>query len=336
MRNGSREDGFLRNIQMELLRTFVTVADLRGLTKAGDVLGRSQPAISLQIKRLEEFLDCKLLETKGRNLALTEDGQTLVGYARRILALNDEALSRFGHSTVTGAIRVGIPHDFAVAFLQRMLIAFSRDQPDIPLEIHCDVSSHLLAALRQERLDVVVALRDEETQQYLARSWVKRLLWVAAADSDVPLRDPVPLIAHPEGDAYRNRMIHALNKAQRSWQIVFSGPGISGLQNAVLSGLGVSVLTERTLLDGMRVLTTRDGFPALPDIDVGLYCRQARLTKTGQHLLDHLVKCIDDAKEDPVLPKNAPSPGAPAVSAETATPRAEPKAIDLALLPAKS
>lgn len=321
---------------MELLRTFVTVADLRGLTKAGDVLGRSQPAISLQIKRLEEFLGSKLLETKGRNLALTEEGQTLAVYARRILALNDEALSRFAHSTVTGAIRVGIPHDFAVAFLQKMLTAFSRDQPDILLEIHCDVSSHLLAALRHERLDVVVALRDEETQQYLERSWVKRLLWVAAADSDVPLRDPVPLVAHPEGDAYRNRMVHALNKAQRPWQIVFSGPGISGLQNAVLSGLGVSVLTERTLLDGMRVLTTRDGFPALPDIDVGLYCRQARLAKTGQRLVDYLVKCIDDAKEDPVLPKNTPASGAAATPADVPASPTGPMTVDLALVPVKS
>lgn len=310
---------------MELLRTFVTVADLGGLTKAGEVLGRSQPAISLQIKRLEEFLGRKLLETRGRNLVLTEDGETLAVYARQILALNDEALSRFASPILEGRVRVGIPNDFAVAFLQRMLSMFAKEHPDVPLEISCDISSRLLDNLRHERLDVVVALADEETRQYLLRSWVKRLLWVVAADSEAHLQDPVPLVAHPEGDAYRSRMIQALNKARRKWQIMFSSPGISGLQNAVLTGFGVSVLTERTLLDGMRVLTTRDGLPPLPDIEVGLYCRQAKLSKLGRRLVDYLIKCLDDAKEEPVLPGRGSEASASQAVQQVAIPAEEQK-----------
>jgi len=285
------------NLQTDLLRTFVAVVDLGGHTKAGEALGRSQPAISLQMRRLEQLIGAQLLVQEGRNLRLTADGEVLLSHARELVRLNDEVVGYFRRSVISGVLRIGLPSDYAVAFLQGELTNFSRNFPEVSLEIHCDWSREILDQLHSDELDIAFAMTATKSVPYLSRAWVERPIWAAAKDFVVDPDAPVPLAAHPEGCDYRTRMIQALDAAKRRWRITYTGPGITGLQNAVLNGFGVSALTRPTLLKGMRVLGEKDGFPPLEEIRVGLFYKHPRLSDAGLRLVNFLVARLDAASQ---------------------------------------
>lgn len=281
------------NLPTDVLRTFLTVAEFESFTRAGELLGRSQPAISLQMHRLEKQLGTKLIRAVGRRLEVTDDGKALAVYARQMLNLNDQAVERFRRTPASDVLRVGLPTDYAVGFLQRVITDYSLRHPEVRFEIVCDLSRRLLAELSSDRLDVVIAMTGNGLRQYLAREWVERPCWAAAHSWRADKQDPVPLVAHPEGCEYRNRMIQALGAAQREWRIVYCSPGITGLQNAVAAGLGVSALTGRTVNDEMRILVAEDGFPPLSDIRVGLYYKHPRQKDPGLSLTEHLIVQMD-------------------------------------------
>lgn len=281
------------NLQTDLLRTFVSVVELGGHSKAGAMLGRSQPAISLQIRRLEELVGAPLLIQKGRAILPTQEGEILLSYAREVVRINDEAMSYFRRGDMSGVLRIGLPSDYAVAFLQNALTEFTRAHPEASLEVHCDLSRELLRQLSADELDIVVAMMPAPRLPYLSRSWIEQPIWAAAEGFSGDSSRPVPLAAHPEGCEYRARMIQALDVAGRRWRITYTGPGISGLQNAVLNGLGVSALTHPTLLEGMRVLTEADGFPLLEPLRVGLFYKHPRLSAAGLKLVSELVARLD-------------------------------------------
>lgn len=283
------------NYQTDLLRTFVSVIDLGAFTKAGEALGRTQPAISLQIRRLEELVGAPIIKQMGRSLLLTSEGEMLLSYAREILRLNDEAASYFNRAKIAGVLRVGLPNDYAVAFLQGVITEYTRQHSGISLEIFCGWSAEILDRLRADELDLAIAMVNGERAQYLSRSWVERPVWAASNAANFDPSAGVPLAAHPEGCAYRARMIQALDAAQLRWRIAYTGPGISGLQNAVVNGLGVSALTRYTMLPGMRVLDEGDGFPPLAEIRVGLFYKHPRLSEAGILLVNHIIARLDEA-----------------------------------------
>ena len=152
----------LTNLQTDLLRTFVSIVDLGSFTKAGVKLGRTQPAISLQMRRLEELVGHPLLRQDGRSFHLTPDGEMLLSYAREILRLNDHAAAFFSRAKHSGTLRVGLPSDYAVAFLQGVITGYVRQHPDIALEIHCGLSGAILERMRADDLDLVIAMVDAE------------------------------------------------------------------------------------------------------------------------------------------------------------------------------
>ncbi|PSJ58848.1 LysR substrate-binding domain-containing protein [Pseudaminobacter soli (ex Li et al. 2025)] len=290
------------NFQTDLLRTFVSVIDLGAFTKAGELLGRTQPAISLQIRRLEELVGAPVIKQVGRSLMLTGEGEMLLSYAREILRLNDEAASYFNRAKISGVLRVGLPNDYAVAFLQGVITEYTRQHSEISLEIYCGWSAEILDRLRADELDLAIAMVNSERAQYLSRSWIERPIWAAAESARFDPSSSVPLAAHPEGCAYRARMIQALDVAQMRWRVAYTGPGIAGLQNAVVNGLGVSALTRYTMLPGMRALDEADGFPPLAEIRVGLFYKHPRLSDAGIRLVNHIIARLDEAgvSGDPV------------------------------------
>ena len=155
------------NLQTELLRTFVTVIEVESYTHAAELLGRTQPAISLQMKRLEELVGAPLIVRKGRGVALTERGEALIGHARQILRLNDIAVSQFGGDTADGTLRIGLPVDYGVRMLQSCLTRIVQQEPHIRTEIRCDLSRNLIEALHKDELDVAVGLYPGGDQQFL-------------------------------------------------------------------------------------------------------------------------------------------------------------------------
>lgn len=283
----------LTNLPTDLLRTFIAVVELGGHSKAGAVLGRSQPAISLQIRRLEDLVRSPLLTQEGRAILPTPAGEALLSYAREMVRINDEAVRYFHRSEMNGVLRIGLPTDYAVAFLQNTLTTFRHNNPEVDLEIYCDLSRELHQHLRSDDLDIIVAMMPHSPMPYLSRMWTEQPIWVGARDFRLPSHVPVPLGAHPEGCEYRARMIQSLDAIERRWRIVYTGPGISGLQSAVVNGLCVTALTQATLQPGMRVLHQDDGFPPLEPLRVGLFYKHPRLSAAGLSLVSDLVADLD-------------------------------------------
>ena len=283
----------LTNLPTDLLRTFIAVVELGGHSKAGAVLGRSQPAISLQIRRLEELVRTPLLMQEGRAIHPTPAGEALLSYAREMVRVNDEAVRYFHRSDMTGVLRIGLPTDYAVAFLQGTLTTFLQHHPDVDLEIHCDLSRELHQHLRSDDLDIIVATMPSARMPYLSRSWIEQPIWAAAEDLALRPDRPIPLGAHLEGCDYRSRMVDALDANGRRWRIVYTGPGISGLQNAVLNSFCITALTRATMLPGMRELSVADGLPSLEPLRVGLFYKHPRLSPAGLQLVSDLVASLE-------------------------------------------
>lgn len=281
-----------QNLPTDLLRTLVTVADHKSFTKAGELLGRTQPAISLQIRRLEDLVGAELVSTKSRSNLLTAKGEELVRLARQMLTLNDEIVARVGKRKAQGSLRVGLPVDYAVAFFQDLLTRFLNEHPEVELEIVCDPSRLLLARLEEGELDLVVAMYEAPAPSNLAFAWAERPIWVAASNARLDRDAPLRLLAHNEGCEYRSRMIRALDEVGRPWRLVYSSPGITGLQNAVLAGLGVTALTRRTLLPGMAQLGEDIGLPPLDDVHVGLHYKQSVLSAAGKRLAGEIMTAL--------------------------------------------
>jgi DNA-binding transcriptional LysR family regulator len=285
------------NLPTDILRAFVSVIDLGGYTKAAIALGRSQPAISLQIRKLEEIIGAKVISAEGKNLKLTEEGETLVVYARQMLRLNDEAVAKFSGRPRTGLLRVGLPTDFASAYLQDVISGFAAQTPNVSVEVHCDLSRHVLHGLHANDLDIVIGILNRDNNPYLVRSWEERPIWASAANADIHKRRPIPLATHPEGCEYRSRMISALRAIGREWRVVYTNPAISDLQWAVSAGLGITALTRKTLLPDMRVLSIKDGFPTLENIRIGLFYKHPRLSTAGLGLVETLIAKMDEAAD---------------------------------------
>lgn len=281
------------NMQTDLLRTFATVADLRSFTRAGEMLGRSQPAISLQIKRLEDVIQAPLFERDTTPLSLTLAGELLATYAQQILRLHDEALSRLLRPAVVGKVRVGLPNDFAVTLLPNVLADFLSTNPGVRLDVVCDISGTLLRGLQDGRHDVIVAMAERKAGLPTAKLWAERLAWVSSATCGTDNRRPLPLVVSPDGCVYRNRMTEALSRAGIGWHIACTASSQGSLQAAVHAGLGVTVLSVNTVPPGLTVLPPGNGFPGLADATVGLYYARDNLSQPVQHLMNFMAERLD-------------------------------------------
>ena len=280
------------NLQTDLLRTFVTVADLGSYTETGNILGRTQPAISLQIKRLEDVTGSKLIELKGKQVQLTPDGQTLLVYGREILRLNDRAVANLQQAALLGALRIGLPVDYSIDFFQTIIAKFSREYPAILLDIRCDLSNKLLSALHVDDLDMTIAITDTMPAPHVSIYWSERPTWACARDYQIDPDHPLKIIAHPNGCFYRKRMIDALNSEGRDWRVSFESLGVSALQKAVLDGMGVTALTTKTILPGMRTLTKIDGFPQLSKIHIGLFYKHIKMSDAALKLIEQITEDV--------------------------------------------
>lgn len=296
------------NLPTDLLRTFVTVSDLGGYTRAAAMLNRTQPAISLQMRRLEDLIGAKLVQLDGRVLTLTEAGHALSAYARQILHMNDEAVAYFRRSESVGTLKVGLPTDFALSFLQKSVGEFIASNTELEIEIHCDLSRNLIDKLHSDEINLAVALISDDKQQYLVKAWQEQPIWVTAESNTVHKQKPIPLLGHPEGCEYRNRMTSALKAKGEAWRIAFTSPDISGVQDAIITGIGVSALTRATLKRGMRVLSAKDGFPPLEEIRIGLFYKHPRLPASGLELSNHIILSLNKSTDEFFTQSEHPRP----------------------------
>src|SRR5262245_1766151 len=257
-------------LDLELLRSFVSVADTGGFTRAGERVHKTQSTVSQQIKRLEDTLGYPLLHRNGKQATPTEHGERLLSYARRILALEQEAREALTRPTGEGTIRLGMPEDFAAYRLSELLANFTRSRPGLRLDVRCGLSVDMRRALERGELDLALYERDAGERGGIA-CWPDKLRWITSRKHPIDYdRDPLPLVMFEQGCLYRKRMIHAIESAGRSWHIAYTGPNLSGIQAAVSAGLGVSVLPEVAVLPEHRLLKASEGFPTVTNTEVAL------------------------------------------------------------------
>ncbi|MFH7564248.1 LysR substrate-binding domain-containing protein [Oceanimonas smirnovii] len=278
----------MKNLPTDLLRTFVTINQLGGFTQAGERLGRSQPAISLQMKRLEELLGVKLFN-RGQGLQLTEEGQLLLTCAQRMLELNDTLISRLSTPRVSGAVRLGIPNDFEVSFLATTLGRFAQSYPGVTLDVSSDISATLLSDYKKGAYDLVMAIEESRPEQHQLTDYITEpLVWVRNTNMLLSADQPLPLILYPKGCLYRRTIINALNKANLPWRVVYSSSSLLGIQSAIKAGLGISVLSKSTVPEGLEASSSFAHCPDLGTVSIGFCYNNSSLSPAGQMLLDYL------------------------------------------------
>ncbi|KQO75118.1 hypothetical protein ASF29_14585 [Rhizobium sp. Leaf262] len=254
------------------MRTFLAVIDLKSHTRAAEQLGRTQPAISLQMKKLQELLDTSLF-AKDAATQPTEAGELVATYARQIIALNDEMVLRLSKRDGKGKIRLGIPNDYADHFLPKLIPRLKASGHDFTFEVVCDLSHTLLQGLRNGLFDIVVAMTPDGPAEGAFMTWKEPLAWVGDA-SDTLVTSPdehMRLVCYPEGCLYRRAMLTALQREGRGYELVYTSPSLSGLEAAVGSGFGNTVLARRIVPPKLKMLDVGLNLPRLADVVVGVY-----------------------------------------------------------------
>jgi len=282
----------MRSLNLDLLRTFLTIVDAGGFRAAGDRLVRTQAAISLQVRRLEEQVGRKVFRLEGRRSVLSPDGEILMGYARDLLRLSDEARARLGEPTVQGQVRLGTPEDFATTHLPQVLARFAESHPGVTLEVSCDFTVNLMQAFGEGAFDLVLVKREPQAKSVGVEVWREPLVWVGAQGRDWSREAVLPLVLSPPPDVYRKRALAALDRAKRRWRMVYSSPSLAGIHAAVRAGLGVSVLSKDMVPSDLRVLGKRFGLPQLDDTELALL-RAPKLSAAGQRLAEHIITSFE-------------------------------------------
>lgn len=258
------------NLSMDVLRTFVIGLELGSFSKAAQRLGRSQSAISTQLRRLEEKVGKPLLKKSGRGLTLTTAGESMFSYAKRILELNDEAIDGLRDAEVEGWVRLGIPQDFAEGWLTSVLGRFARAHPKVRVEVRAEQNVMLMERLRDGELDLTLAWdgKDETVQVEklidLPMVWIGRPDWGGIKSLG---SEPLPLVAFEPPCVFRSAGIDALDAAGISWRLAFTSPSLAGLWAATGAGLGITLRNTVALPNTLTVLKPgASGLPRLPKV----------------------------------------------------------------------
>lgn len=268
------DDKKLVQLPMDHLRTLVAVVENGGFTAAGRAVHRTQAAVSMQIKRLEEDLGCALFVRAKRSVRLTSAGDRLVGYARKILRLHDEAISVLFTPELSGTVRLGAPEDYAGEYLPGVLARFIKDNPLVTVDILCEPTPMLLEALRHGQLDLTLAsatgVREasEATGSVIHR---ESLSWAVATGFETHLQRPLPLAVFHKGCPYRHYAGEALEQAGIASRVSFVSPSLSGVLAAVRAGLAVAPVPSSLVAPDCRLLDADEGLPPLPEVMVELH-----------------------------------------------------------------
>jgi DNA-binding transcriptional LysR family regulator len=282
-------------MDLDLLRTFIAICDTKSFTAAARQVGRTQSAVSLQIKKLEDSLGRPLFQRGAPGAVLTEHGAMLAPNARRILAAVDETMASFDRTTVEGVFVVGMPDDYAPRILVPTLKAFGALYPLASVDIVIDESRTLVKRLAEGSVDLAFVTEGEGPMSDGPAAFEDEMVWVAPRLGDIHLHDPLPIaVWDDDQDTYSNYMRARMEELARPYRIVVMARSMTGLKAAVASGLAVSAMMRSSVTGDMRELTAREGFPPLARLRVRLeraHMKQSAVVDTlRQALLAAVVK----------------------------------------------
>ena len=278
----------------EVLRSFVQGVELGSFARAAERLNRSTSAVSAQLKRLEEQAGRPLLRKSGRGMALTETGEVMLGYARRLLELNDEAAAAVRGVELAGRVRLGLQEDFGETLLPEVLGRFARAHPKLRIEARIARNAELLDGVNHGKLDLALAWEGDGSSPHVERMARLPLRWIGSADArSSKLRrrgEALPLVVLDAPCLVRRAAIDALDRAGIAWRIAFTSASLAGTWAAVRAGLGVSIRTPLGLPAGVRALTAKEaGLPALPMLGLALHRADAEPAPAVARLAEILV-----------------------------------------------
>ncbi|MFZ0845022.1 MAG: LysR substrate-binding domain-containing protein [Pseudolabrys sp.] len=283
-------------LDVDQLRAFIAIAETGSFTRAAEVVNKTQSAVSMQMKRLEERLDRPIFWRDGRASKLTEDGQRLLDYARRIVKLNIETIAAFSDAELSGRVRLGVPDDYADRYLPEIMARFSRAYPGVELSVICEPSVDLLERIDASEIDLAI-VTNCETKRAAETFRRERLLWVTSNRHSTHSEQPLPLALGRPSCSWRRVAVERMETTGRPYRVIYSSSSAGAVAAAVLAGLAISVLPESGLRPGMRVLTAAEGFPELPSCRIGLVRNAHESSALADALAEHIVSSLDNLSE---------------------------------------
>ena len=284
---------------IDVLRSFALGIELGSFAQAAERLNRSTSAVSAQLKKLEEQAGAPLLRKAGRGLALTETGETMLGYARRLLDLNDEAAAAVRGVQLEGRVRLGLQEDFGEHLLPAVLGRFARAHPKLRVEARIARNAELMEGIAKGKLDLALAWEAGTSQPHAERIARLPMRWIGPANLPVVRRkgsEPLPLVLLDPPCLVRSATTAALDRAGIAWRIAFSSASLAGNWAAVTAGLGMSVRTPLGLPAGVRALTPKEaGLPALPTLGLALYRAEAKPVPAVERLAQIILQDVAEA-----------------------------------------
>lgn len=261
-------------LELDILRTFVAIADTGSFTAAASIVFRTPSAVSMQIKKLEEMLGRPVFARDARSVTLTNDGVVLLGFARRLLSLNREAVSQFVSPDISGVVRLGAPDDVGERLLPTVLKRFAKTHPSIAVDVVIDMSSNLIKRIEERRLDITLLTCQSGTVPEGGEVLLtERLVWAGAKGGCAHLCSPIPVSMWEEGCAWRAGAVEGLNERGLSYRIAYMSAHTAGQRAAILSDLAIAPLPESFVGDDLVVLGEEDGLPPIGTYSIGMIVR---------------------------------------------------------------
>jgi DNA-binding transcriptional LysR family regulator len=289
-----------RLLELDLLRTLVAVSENGSFTRAAAALNRTQAAVSMQIRRLEELCGAVLIARSKREFRLTDEGEMLVSHGKRMLLLNDDAVANLSPLAVSGTVRVAAPDLYAIHILPPLLVEFSSIYPEVQIRLQTGVTqSDVLETLDGVNFDMMIALEPAGTASGLVLGR-ERAIWARSSTHQPHLRTPLPLALLPEGTLLRSWAVASLGESGTAWREAFVSASSIAMLAAIEAGLAVGVVRESSLHAGLCELTEGDGFKPLPSFDITLLHRSSGLGRAARALHAFLADRLMSLDDYPV------------------------------------
>jgi DNA-binding transcriptional LysR family regulator len=280
-----------RDLQIDWLRTFLAVVDTGSVTAAARQVSRSQSAVSMQLKKLEDSVGRRLLNRGPKQMSLTPTGLDLLAHARKLLEVHSTALMALHGASVSGRVSLGVPDDYVIRYLAPVLSTFSNKYSGVQVTLVCEPSTTLLARLTRGELDLALMTRDTPTRGELL--FHEDLVWVASEQHEAWKHEPLPLALHGIDSRLRSGITAALSARQRKYRVVYNSPNVAGQLAVAASGMAVAIITRCCVPRDLKVLDGRHGLPDLPQVEVALArSKESRLSAAVDAMYDHATRSL--------------------------------------------
>jgi DNA-binding transcriptional LysR family regulator len=281
------------NLQIDYLRTFILVADTKGFTRAGIQVGRTQSAVSMQIKRLEDEIGKPLLQRIGKTVKLTNEGNVLIGYARQLVQIHDEAVSALTKPDLKGIIQFGSPEHYTSGVLPKLLADFVSSYPDVLVKMRCEDSDKIKEAVDKGELDIGLCTQISNGGQVVYHDPV---IWVTKPGFILQKEKPLSLAMFEEGCIFRSWAVEALERAGIKYRIVYISRSVSGLLDAVRAGYAIAPIVQSNVPPDLKIIGMEKGLPTLPVSNVFLHITKKPLTEAAECFAHHLINSFREKR----------------------------------------